>query len=95
MLSTNDRLERRKQNFNEVQDRYVNCDFMLGSVAEVERLWSLANYILPDTRKSTSRLTFEAVLFLKVNANYCNEHTEQLAYSRARSQRVQQALNCI
>ncbi len=70
-----------------------NCDFILGSVAEVERLWSLAKYILADTRKCTSPLAFEAVLFLKVNANYWNEHTVQLSMSRARSQRVQQALN--
>ncbi len=78
---------------NEVQDRYINCDFILGSAAEVERLWSLAKYILAHTRKSASQLAFEAIMFLKVTANYWNEHTIQFAMSRARSQRVQQALN--
>ncbi len=65
-----DRLKRKKQKFNEVQDRYINCDFILGSVAEVERLWSLAKYTLADTPKSPSPLAFQAILFLKVNANY-------------------------
>ncbi len=37
MLSMTDRLKRKKQKFNEIQDRYINCDFILGSVAEVER----------------------------------------------------------
>ncbi len=68
-LSMTDRLKRKKQKFNEVKDRYINCDFIFGSVAEVERLWSLAKYIIADTRKSTSPLVFEAILFLKVNAN--------------------------
>jgi hypothetical protein len=27
------------------QDSYVNCDYILGSAAEVERLWSLASYV--------------------------------------------------
>ncbi len=49
-------------------------------------------YILADTRKSTSKLALEAICFLKVNAKYWNEHTVQFAMSRARSQRVQQAL---
>ncbi len=88
-----DRLKRKRQKFNEVQDRYINCDFILGSVAEVERLWSLAKYILADTRKYTSQLASKAKFFLKLNANYWNEHTVQLVMSRARSQRVQQALN--
>ncbi len=57
-----DRLKRKKQKFNEVQDRYINCDFIIGSVAEVERLWLLAKYILADTRKSTSPLAFEAII---------------------------------
>ncbi len=92
-LSMTDRLKRKKQKFSEVQDRYINCDFILGSVAEVERIWSLAKYILADTRKSTSPLAFEAIVFLNVNANYWNERTVQLAMSRARSQRVQQALH--
>ncbi len=52
---------------------------------------SLAKCILAD--KSTLPLSFEAMLFLKVNANYWNEQTVQLATSCAGSQRVQQALN--
>ena len=34
------------------QDEYVNCDYILGSVAPVERLWSMAmaKYVMPDAR---------------------------------------------
>lgn len=52
------------QQRNEV---YINCDFIYGSCAEVERLWSLANYILTDERKGNmSPVMFEAILFLKI-----------------------------
>jgi hypothetical protein len=47
---------------------YHNCDFILGSVAEVERLWSLARHVLTDTRVSTQVVNVEALLYLKINA---------------------------
>lgn len=31
---------------------YVNCDFILGSVSIVNRLWSFAHYIYSDYRRS-------------------------------------------
>ena len=49
---------------------YVDCDFILGSVAEVERLWSLVSYILPDHRKSMQPIHVEALVFLTVNESY-------------------------
>lgn len=30
-------------------DQYVNCDFIIGSLAEVERLWSIDKYGSPRT----------------------------------------------
>ena len=47
--------------------RYINCDFVLGSCAEVERLWSIAGNILTDNRKSMAPQLFEAILFLRMN----------------------------
>ncbi len=44
--------------------------FILGSAAEVERLWSVAKNVLKDNRKSMTPLLFEALLFLKVNNSY-------------------------
>ena len=52
-------------------NRYVNCDFIFGSCAEVERLWSIAKFILTDERRG--RMTpgmFEALLFLKINKRF-------------------------
>ena len=45
---------------------YMNCDFILGSAAEVERLWSIATNVLTDERKKTSPLMLEAVLFYEL-----------------------------
>jgi hypothetical protein len=49
---------------------YVNCDFIYGSSAEVERLWSVAKYILTDQRKRLTPQMFEALLFLKQNKEF-------------------------
>jgi len=48
--------------------QYINCDFILGSVAEVERLWSTAKHILTEERRGMMHpIIFEALLFLKEN----------------------------
>jgi hypothetical protein len=52
---------------------YVNCDFIYGSTAEVERLWSMARYILSTQRQRTSPMIFECLLFLRVNEEYWND----------------------
>jgi len=49
-------------------DEYINCDFILGSAAEVERLWSTCKYILCENRMRLSPQLFEALAFLKVNS---------------------------
>lgn len=48
----------------------MNADFVLGSVAKVERLRSQARHLLTDNRKKCSPILVEAILFLKVNARY-------------------------
>jgi hypothetical protein len=62
------------------QDQYINCDYILGSVAEVERLWSLAKYVLQDHRSSMSLMNLEAILFLKVNSEYWDLTTVDEAF---------------
>jgi len=47
--------------------KYRNCNFVVGSVAIVERLWSVANYIYCDNRKSMTPMLLEALIFLKTN----------------------------
>jgi hypothetical protein len=57
-------------------DEYVNVSWVLGSAAEVERLWSIAKYILTDdTRRQMDPEMFETIIFLKVNHEYWNQAT--------------------
>ena len=50
---------------------YINSDdcfdYVIGSAAVVERLWSVARYILTTNRSSLSPVLFEALLFLRSN----------------------------
>ena len=64
---------------NEVET-YHNCDFILGSVAEVERLWSLCKFIFTEIRQALTPETFEAIIFLKVNKEYWNQDIVTRAY---------------
>lgn len=59
-----------KRNRMEASRKYRNCHFILGSAAEVERLWSICNYILTDHRKSLTAVLFESLVFLKVNVKF-------------------------
>ena len=52
---------------------FHNVDYICGSVAEMERLWSLCKYIL--------RNTFEAFIFLKVNYDYWDAAVVQVAHT--------------
>lgn len=53
------------------QTGYGNVDFILGSAAEVERLWSLCKHILTNIRKGQMECdTFEALIYLKCNMRH-------------------------
>lgn len=54
----------------EAPGKYICADFVLGSVAEVERVWSMAKFIMSDKRNSLKPLMFEALMFLKYNARF-------------------------
>ena len=60
---------------------YINVDYICGSAAEVERLWSLCKYILTNTRSRMTPNLFEALFFLKVNHDYWDASSVQLAYT--------------
>jgi hypothetical protein len=44
---------------------YIDCQFILGSAAEVERCWSEARYILPNQRAGMAPEFFEAIMMLR------------------------------
>lgn len=60
----------KKRKRNRSVSKYINCSFIPGSVAEVERLWSTAKYILSENRQSMTPELFEALLFLKLNSRF-------------------------
>jgi hypothetical protein len=60
-------------------DTYINADFILGSVAEVERLWSLSRYVLQDHRTCMYPINFECIMFLKINSQYWDIKTVEQA----------------
>jgi hypothetical protein len=64
----------RAVNDHQVGNKYINADFILGSAAEVERLWSTASLILTKSRSSLLPITFEAIIFLSYNRALWNIH---------------------
>jgi hypothetical protein len=66
---------KKRQRMSADQEKYINCDYIIGSVAEVERLWSMAKYVLQDHRSSLSPMHLEALLFLKLNSEYWDLET--------------------
>ena len=82
-----ERLRRRKRQ-RENPSGYRNCDFILGSAAEIERLWSIATNVLTDERKKMSPLMLEAVLFLRVNCRLWDVQTVKQALHMSRNERI-------
>ena len=88
-LSMQERIKRRKQETSDNnEDIYMNVDSICGSAAEVERLWSIAKYILTDQRKSMTPQMFEALLFLKINERFWDLALVQKAMHMTVTQRV-------
>ena len=52
------------------RSKYINCNFIFGSSAEVERLWSIAKNILEDNSKSMEPYMFEVYIYLKLNRRF-------------------------
>jgi len=76
----------------EQTEKYMNCSFILGSVAEVERLWSISKHILRDNRKSMTPLVFESLSFLKINSSFWDQGLVSEAMKATRSRRVEKNL---
>jgi hypothetical protein len=64
------RLAKRQKTAASVTDGYANADFVLGSCAEIERVWSSAERILRKTRYSLTPIYFETILLLKYNRKF-------------------------
>lgn len=53
-------------------DSYMDLRFILGSVAEVEWLWSLKEQAFANNRQETTSIVLEALIFLHINSEYWN-----------------------
>lgn len=73
--------------------QYRSADFVLGSSAEVERIWSTAKYILSDTRSKLKLLMFEAIMFLKNNSRLWGDQLVAEAIRCAKSERSKKRLD--
>ena len=74
----------RKRKAGEIEDKassYKNADFICGSAAEVERLWSICKYILSNLRTNLTPIFFESLVYCKSNDGYRDIKTVQDAYT--------------
>ncbi len=67
-------------------------DHVIGSAAEVERLWSMARYTLTTTRSIMSPIIFEAILFLRMNRVLWDERTVMEALAAVRADQKDECL---
>ncbi len=61
----------------------------MGSVAEVERLFGMAKYVMAENRLSLTPQLFEAIMFLKFNERFWDAQLVSDAVNGARSARVE------
>ncbi len=64
--SVEQRLAKRRK-ISVTDEEYVDCRFVLGSSAECERLFSMAQYTFCENRRSMLSIVLESILFFKLN----------------------------
>jgi hypothetical protein len=70
IMADRGRVALKKQKLDKTSDHggYIDCRFILGSAAEVERCWSEARYVLPNQRAGMAPEFFEAIMMLRYNS---------------------------
>jgi hypothetical protein len=71
---------------NGKKSEYLNVDYICGSAAEVERLWSICKCIITTNRSSLTPILLEALVFLRVNRTFWDLRLVQEAYANATSE---------
>lgn len=67
---------------------YVDCTFIGGTSVRVERFFSQAKLVLPDSRKLMTPYMFEVLCFLRQNARYWDGDTVDAAIQMRMSHRM-------
>jgi len=75
---------KKKKRKVQATSQYINLDFILGSTALIERLFSTAGHISSDDRQRLTPYLLEPILFLKVNRSYWDLNTKVAAMSSLR-----------
>jgi len=57
----------------EQPETYIDCDFILATAVDVERVWSFAKNLLTDKRRGMATVMIQVILFLKENRNLWND----------------------
>jgi hypothetical protein len=78
--------KKRKARDDDKYGEYRNCDFMLESGAEIERVWSSVEKVLSPARFSTHPILLEAILFLRFNQKYWTLFTVSQAIKSVRNE---------
>lgn len=65
-VNMKERLKKRRKRA-EIAEDSLNCDFILGSVAEVDCLWRVAKYVISENRRRMKPQLLEAVVLLMMN----------------------------
>ena len=91
-LEIQKRLEKR-QKINNQDPKYRDCDFILGSNAIFERVFSMAKNVLSENRRRMTPELFEAILFLKLNENLWDINLVSRAIAQAKSSRTNKRIN--
>ena len=83
-----------KRKSDDISQGYDDCmDHVIGSAAEVERLWSIARYILTTNRTRMTPVLFEALLFLRAHRELWDENTVKMAIHAVRKEHRDERLN--
>jgi hypothetical protein len=94
-LNLLEKLERRRKNKRSsscLDNHFENVDYIIGSAAEVERVWSVARYVLTTQRMGLTPLMFEALMFLKMNGRFWDQSLVVEAMGMVRTARTVNAL---
>ncbi len=62
-----EKAKRQKSNESSGQNDYINCNFIIGSAAVVESIWSMYDAFNSKRHHGMSPITVEMILFLKKN----------------------------
>lgn len=63
-------IAQKRRKLDKPKSTYMNADFIMGSIAKVERSWSLVRRVLLDCRKKCTPLFTKPLMFFKMNATY-------------------------